>query len=145
MIEQFSDWLTEKQGEIEHVSTLLSVQLSSEPADLIEDLTAIEAWNGRLNELLANCNAFLDRSKLFYLPEAKDLRESERKAIVDEKVADIRKTRDILEGYVDALKQRLILGESILRWERPNHTPEMKDPNAYLQRPKTAAEIMRNQ
>lgn len=142
MIDQFLDWLRTYQSEIEHVGTLLATQLSSEPGDLIDDLTTIEAWGARIGSLLASANAHLDRAKLFYLPEGGEMRESERKAIVDEKVADIRKTRDILENYSNCIKQRLILGESVLRFERPTHTPEVKDPNAYL-RSKTAAEIMK--
>lgn len=139
MIDNFTTWLQNRQPEIENVGLLLSTQLSSEPASLIEDLVAIEAWNGRLNELLASCNAFLDQAKLFYLPSGDEMRESERKAVVEDRVANIRKTRDILEGYCDSVKQRLILGESILRWEKPH-----ADPNAGLQR-KTAADIMRGQ
>lgn len=141
MLDQFSDWLNARKPEIDTVGLLLCSQLSSEPSELIEDLAAIEAWNGRTNELLASCNAFLDRAKLFYLPQSGEMRENERKAIVEDKVADIRKVRDILEGYLDSIKQRLILGESILRWEKPTHTPEYRDPSIDLQR--SAANIMR--
>lgn len=143
MIEEFSDWLTTRQKEIEHVSALLSTELSNEPADLIEDLTVIEAWGSRVGELLATTEAYLSRAKLFFLPEGGEMRETERKAIVDDKVSDIRKTRDILESMRDCIKNRLILGESILRWEKPTHSPEIKDPNSYFKPQKSAAEIMR--
>lgn len=138
MIDHFTQWVLANQKDIEHVGLLLSTQLSGEPAQLIEDLTTIEAWNGRINDLLATANAFLDRGRLFYLPNAEGMRESERKATVDDNVADISKIRDILESYSDCIKQRLILGESILRWEKPNATPEYMTP-------KSAAQIMRGQ
>lgn len=135
MIEQFSNWLVSKQGEIEHVSSLLATELSHEPAGLVQDLIEIEAWYQRVGELLANANAQLDRAKRFYLPDRSEATtEADRRSYVDEKVADIRKTRDILESMLDAIKHRLILGESILRFEKPTHTPEYKEQSQSLRK-----------
>lgn len=135
----FEGWLQSKQPEIENVGLLLSTQLSSEPQELINDLTAVEAWNSRVGELLAEANAYLDRSTRYYLPDRSgDKTEADRKAFVDDKCADARKVRDILENLSDCIKQRLILGESILRFEKPIHTPEMQGTGL------SAADIMRH-
>lgn len=140
MIDQFSDWVKSKQTEIDHVGKLLFESLPTEPSEMIEALTGIEAWNGRISELLAHCSAFLDRAKLYYLPsDSLDMKESERKATVDSQCADIRKMRDILQGYSDAIKQRLILGESLLRWEKPHQSPAVME--SYPGR--SAADILR--
>jgi len=138
MIEQFATWLEGKQGEIEKVGLLLATQLPTDPIELIEEATVIEAWGGRMGELLANSEAFLSNAKLFYLPDAGDLREAERKAIVDAKVSDIRRVRDILQSYQDCIEKRISLIQSILRFQNPHITPDVK---GY---PGSAADIMRD-
>lgn len=127
MIEQFATWLEGKQGEIEHVSSLLATQLNPEPAGLIEDLTAVEAWNSRVGELLANATAYLDMAKKVYMPDRNEGTVDDRKILMEAKVADIQRVCSILESLGDSIKQRLILGESILRFEKPTHTPEYKE------------------
>lgn len=118
MIEQFATWIEGKQGEIEHVSSLLATQLNSEPSGLIEDLTAVEAWNSRVGELLANATAYLDKAKKFYMPDRSEGSVEDRKIVMEAKVADIQRVCAILESLSDSIKQRLILGESILRFEK---------------------------
>lgn len=137
MLDQFSDWLKGKQEEIEHIGSILATRLPADPSELIEGATEVEAWGSRVGELLAVVESFLTHGKLFYLPEAADLRESERKAIVDDKVADIRKVRDILESYKDCIEKRISLVQSILRYEKPHAAPEVKGYGS-------AADIMRS-
>jgi len=133
MIEKFTIWLNQNQKTISTVSNLLAVKLSSEPHNLIDDLVSIEAWNARIGELLAEANAWLDIGIKVHLPEREGgMTEAERKAHVNDAVSDIRKVRDILESMGDAIKQKLILGESILRFERPTMTPEYKEPKPSL-------------
>jgi hypothetical protein len=127
MINQFNDWFQSKLPDVRKVQDLLMVQLSNEPQQLIDDLTEVEAWASRCGELLAESNAWLDRAKLFYQPEkTEDLRESDRKAYVDSQVSDIRKVRDIMDSLCDCIKNRLILGESILRMQSIFREPSLK-------------------
>lgn len=141
MIDQFTTWVYSVRNDVDHVSRLLQMQLSAEPSDLIADLEAVEAWYSRLGELFALANGFLDRGKLFYLPpRSESLSEADRRAMVDNSTAEIRQFRDIVENLLDAIKQRLMLGMSILRFERPTMTPEVKNPSL-----KSAANIMRGE
>lgn len=145
MIDQFTLWLQSKSGEIEHVSTLLAIQLSGEPAELIEDLSTIEAWSGRVLELESICSAFLDRSKRFYLPTDPNMKETEKKLVLEAECADIKKTKIFLEGLSKCIQQRIMLGMAILKFEKPFSSPSIKDPNAGLLPRRTAGQIMRGE
>lgn len=114
---EFTTWIQRITPDVNHISELLMDPLSDEPENLIRDLTGIEAWAGRVGFLLAESNSWLDRAKRFYLPERSEgVTEGDRKSIVDDSVSEIRKTRDILEAMQENIRQRLILGESMLRY-----------------------------
>lgn len=118
MIEEFIAWEEKIRPEITHVSEILSQQLSDEPSKLIEDLENIEAWNGRIGALMAQSDSWLDRYSLICMPPREGKTEADRRAEVESIVSPIRLVRDTLEHFVDCIKQRLILGESILSYSK---------------------------
>lgn len=123
-------WKESIVPELEHVSSILSEQLSEEPEALIHDLKEVEAWNGRVISLLAQSNSWLERSKHQLMPLKEEGKsEADRKAQVDAAISPIRLIRDTLEGYADSIKQRLILGESCLSYAKMYRDPVvMKSP-----------------
>lgn len=122
----FIDWEKSKREEIEYVVGLMSKELSDEPIELINDLFQIEAWNTRIGVLLAQADSFLDRYTYIYMPVRDgDRTEADRKAFVDNSMTPIRQVRDTLERICDSIKQRLILGESVLSYFKVQY-PERK-------------------
>ncbi len=115
LMKGFLEWSEKIKPELEHISILLSEELSDEPSSLIQNLTNIEAWNGRAGALLAQADAWLDRYTLEAMPQRQEGRlEADRKALLDSETSPIRLLRDTIEKYSDSIRQRLILGESIL-------------------------------
>lgn len=124
IIEQFIQWHTKIAPEIRDVLSLLSVKLDKEPEGLINDLMVIETWNGRLQELLAESNGYLDRARGELIQSREAGTELSRKIALDSDTSAIRVVRDTLEGLCDAIKQRIILGESVLSFSK--QFPERK-------------------
>ena len=119
ILEEFVIWQKSIEEEIKHISSLLSQLLSDEPMTLIGDLTSIEVWNARCQNLLAQANSWLDRCRFSLMPQKEEGKsEADRKAEVDNAIAPVRLMRDTLESFCDAIKQRLILGESVLSFHK---------------------------
>lgn len=122
MMSEFLDWSEKVKPEIAHVSEILAQKLSDEPMELISDLQEIEAWNGRMGAILAQANSWLDRYKLVTMPSREAGRsETDRKVKMDSEVSPIRLMRDTLEHFCDSIRQRLILGESILSFHKQQY------------------------
>jgi len=130
ILEDFLAWEAENEATITLVQDLLSEALSGEPERLIKDLTIIESWGSRIGELLAEANSYLDRSKMTLKPSRSDENtELDRKCLLDGIVAPVRLVRDRLEIVHDAIKTRITLGQSLLKF----HT-QMREPRV-LERP----------
>jgi len=116
---EFIEWEQKVKPEIGHIGFILSQKLSDEPEALIKDLIEVESWNGRVGFLLAESNSWLDRFALTAMPPKEQGKtELDRETLLDSETAPIRLVRDILEHYCDAIKNRLVLGESILGYQR---------------------------
>lgn len=114
---EFNAWKERVHPDILNALNTLSESLSDEPEELIRDLVKSEAWNGRLQSLLSEANTFLDKGAIFYMPEkGSGFTQLQMKIVLDKELALIRGMRNKIEGICDAIKQRLILGESILRY-----------------------------
>lgn len=119
MWDEFVAWNNSIKTEMTEVSRLLSLRLSDEPAELIRDLEEIEVWNGRVGSLLAQADSWLDRYTFIAMPSREDGKlEADRRAQLDSETAPIRLLRDTLEHFSDSIRQRLILGESILSYQK---------------------------
>lgn len=116
--DDFLVWCEKMEEEMKHVLQLLGERLSDQPEELIQDLLAIEAWNGRCQFILAEANTYLDKARFAYKPPKEAGTEMDRRLILDDSVATYRLIRDKAEGLVEAIKQRLSLGQSILAYQR---------------------------
>ena len=124
ILDSFDAWKEKVRPDVAHVSNLLKQAISDEPSTLIQDLTHIEVWNARIGFILAEANSFLDRATFEMMPDEGTA--LEKKAMVESRVAPIRETRDKIEALMNAIKQRLILGESILGFQKQFADPRIQ-------------------
>jgi len=117
MLDEYTKWLETVQRDLDKSFILFSAPLSDEPEQLIRDITRIESWGARIGELLAESNGWLDRASLYYLPTKEGKTEFDRKIILENAVVPMRMVRDKLESVADAVKTRITLGQSILRYK----------------------------
>jgi hypothetical protein len=115
----FLEWHDGIKTQIGTVTALMVKPLSDEPELMIKQLELIEGWNSRVCFLLADANGYLDRASLeLRPPKSEDASEGDRKATLEAAVSPIRVVRDKLESLTSCIKQKLILGESILAYHR---------------------------
>ena len=113
---EFITWFESCEPEIVRVSDLLAVELSDNPSELQKQLVQIEAWNARMTSMLAWANSFLDGSeRANLLARSKEVTDLDREKYLADAVKDERRSRDILEGIVGSIKNRLILGMAIMK------------------------------
>lgn len=113
----FENWLDSVMPEMNEVQTILSKKLSDEPAGLIQDATEIEPWYSRMTYILAEANTYVDQHALTYLPPKGEYSELDRKVIMASKLSPIKQIRDKFESLSDAIKHRISLIQSILRYQ----------------------------
>jgi hypothetical protein len=113
-----NEMVSQTWREIDHVQKILSTKLSDEPEKLIGDLENIEAWNSRMGFLLADANSWLERARAQSIPDKEGKTEFERKILMEDAVTPIKRHRDVIESICDSIKQRLILGESVLSYQK---------------------------
>lgn len=114
---KFTNWILSITKDFKTSFLEASRPLPSNPEELISVLTTVEAWNARIGEILAEANSYLDLASKLYMPsKSNGMTEFERKSNLDSEVALIREWRNKAENLTNAIKQKLILGESILRY-----------------------------
>lgn len=118
VMDEFVEWNHGINDDFRHIGLILQQRLSDEPEELIGDLQDAEAWNSRCQALLAQANSWLDRATHHLMTEKGSRTDFERKAELGASIAPIRLVRDVLEGFCEALKQRLILGSSLVGYHR---------------------------
>ena len=114
--------------EIEFVEKLLRHQLSEEPEALVSDLRKAEVWYARLQTVLAFAETYLDLAEKEKLPSKENLTEMEREKVLAFRVAEERLLRDRLVNLLEALKTRILLGQTILNYHRDLHFSEKGRP-----------------
>lgn len=128
ILEEFVHWENLNQSVIFTVQDKMLENISSEPEKLIQDLCDIEGWNARIGELLSEANSWLDRAKMELRPDKDFGSEMDRRTELDGRTASIRVVRDKLESLASCIKQRLILGESLLAYARQFQEHKLKEP-----------------
>ena len=118
LLNKFTEWHQKNLPEVSHVADLLAQPLSDESSELIEQLSELEAWNARCGYWLSEANSYLSKFEYAYLGEKGDRTEEERKIKNKFDTSDYRRVRDQLEVLCDSIKQRLIMGESILSFQK---------------------------
>lgn len=113
----FVEWFETEEPDLVVVGGLLSEELSDAPARLTEQLVKIEAWYARMTSKLAWANSYLDAAeRRELLARDKEQRtDLDREKALADAVKDERRARDILEGMVGAIKNRMILGMALMK------------------------------
>lgn len=124
--EDFILWEEKIDPEIKDVESLLSIKLQDQPEGLINDLKVIETWSGRIGLLLAEANSWLDQASFQFKPVDGTIfdREIELKALT----APHRALSHHLESLSHAIKQRISLGQSILKFQIQFAEPRSEKP-----------------
>lgn len=113
----FSTWKLKIDRELPLIFEIASRRLPEAPEELIRSLTLIEGHYARLGTLLAEIGVFLDMGAKLYLPgKETGLSELDRKTSMKGDIAVIQGYHNQIENILDAVKQKIILGESILRY-----------------------------
>lgn len=112
----FVEWFETEEPDLVVVSELLSEELSDSPTRLTEQLVRIEAWYARMTSKLAWANSYLDAAeRRELLARDKEITDLDRQIRLADAVKDERRARDILDGMVTAIKNRLILGMALMK------------------------------
>lgn len=114
--EAFVEWFETEEAQIARVAALLSEELSDNPGRLTEQLVKAEAWYARMTSILAWANSYLDAAeRRELLARDKEITDLDRQIRLADAVKDERRVRDVLDGMVGAIKNRLILGMSLMK------------------------------
>ncbi len=116
MWENFKEWRERHREEVTHIRALLDIPLSDEPEALWQNVRDIEAHYGRLQYLVAIADEYLDEAECQALEtlqrQYEKLAAYEKEKMVNASVSEIRGYRDLLAGLIEAVKQRIMLGQS---------------------------------
>lgn len=124
--EQYLDWVRSASPDIDHVQKLMQERLSDEVGELLLQVTEAESWFSRVVYLLADATSLMERARGEYLPRLEGGTELHRKTALDNATAEFRRQRNVLDGLLEALKQRVNLGQSILKFQRELNGPGVR-------------------
>ena len=102
------------KGDIQHIESLLNQRFDMNPAALQEQLLDLSAWQGRCLGLLADADSLLDFAEQKAIMKRDDeWTDLDRRVNLKAATRNERRARDILKGFADAFKNKLILGMSL--------------------------------
>ena len=103
----FDQWFMGIAHEIEMVNGILAEDISSNPAQLYQQLSKANAFHARMSELLAEATSHLLQAEYqMLLSAAPDLSVKEKEIGIKAKTANERRVRDILDGLTRSLNLR---------------------------------------
>ena len=121
-MEKFEEWKERHEGELTEIRALLDTPLPDDPEALWQALRDIEAHYGRLQYLVAVADKYLDEAECQALEclqrQYEKLAAYEKEKMVNAAVSDVRAFRDLIEGLIEAVKQRVMLGQSRMAYMR---------------------------
>ncbi len=110
----FVDWITANLRDIEHTQLLMAQPLTDDPNMLQPQLAEVEAWFERANSLFADAKNFYYLAKRESLVARQDgLTDLDRESMQKGAVSNQRRVMDTLEGIVESIKSRLMLGMNL--------------------------------
>lgn len=116
-LQPFEGWLTFTLPFLTLVKETGIEKLSDEPGFLLSQLVKIEAYFAHLQYLLAEANAYLDVAEAERLvPKEPGITDIDREKQLAAAVVEERLVRDKIEGQCEFVKQRINLGQSILKY-----------------------------
>lgn len=126
--EELIAWEESIHNELQRTMDDLSKELSDEPEELIRQVTRAESLSARLGSLLSMANNLLDRAKFVHFPDKEPTKtESWRKAKLDHNISPFRLIRDNIETLNESIKQRIMVGQSILKYFGVTHAIQIKE------------------
>lgn len=129
IISDFEEWVKKIKPDMDHVLNLLSQKLSDEPEAIVADLQEIDAWGARMGYFLADANSWVDQALYWFRSDKSDDKtEADRKIILNGQVAYFRKVKEKIESLCSGVKQRMILGSSLLGYYRSTAEFKAKEP-----------------
>ncbi len=127
---EFIKWKEKQQQEVMEIMATLEIPLSDDPEALWQELKEVEAYYGRLQYIVAEADKFLDIAECQELEKLQRQYEKlaayEKEKMVNAAVSDVRAFRDLAQGLVDAIKQRIMLGQSRMAYMRDVYLTEIK-------------------
>lgn len=115
--EEFIEWANKARIEVGAMRGLLNTRIPDDLWPLREHLVKVEAYHARMVTLYADSERFLvdaEEREMNALGTAGGPT-SERKLHVKFKTIQERKVRDVLKGFCEGLKYRLMLGMSLMK------------------------------
>ena len=110
----FADWVQANLRDIEHTQLLMAQPLTDDPNLIQPQMAEVEAWFERANSLFADAKNFYYLAKREGLVARADgITDLDRESIQKGSVSNQRRVMDTLEGIVESIKTRLILGMSL--------------------------------
>lgn len=107
-------WFDAHEKDILHVQTILAQCLPDEPGKLDLMLRDVDAWYEAMNSCYADALTFYDDAKRRALvSRGEKVTDLDREIIMRSETTDERRLMVTLEGIVEAIKSRLILGMSL--------------------------------
>lgn len=113
---EFDNWRVKTKPDLTEVYIMLRKSLSDEPSQIIGEVTHADSWYSRMLYILSEANSFLDRAKAKFMPSQEGNTTMDRKVQLDAAVSEFREHRDKIEGLCDGMKQRISMGQSILKY-----------------------------
>lgn len=113
----FEDWIFEITEDLEFVSGELRDRMENNPEKIKESALTADAWSSRSRELLAEAEAQLDIAESEnIMPKQSGMTDKDREVHLAASCISERMTRDKIQGYCDALAQRVSLAQSLLKY-----------------------------
>lgn len=110
----------EKIEQVAEVEALLAEALNVvSGSELVLQLSSAEAWSGRVANLVYSAQEELHQMRNKYLvPKAQGLTELDRTVMLDAAVADYEARYKYLDALQEAIRRRVMLGQSLLKTMR---------------------------
>jgi len=113
---EFEDWLPVATAKFLELRGITRQPLSDNSVQMQKQLREVEAWQGTVSTMLAEATSYLaieeERSSQYY---HQDEGPGDRKRRVKSETEKERRILGLIQGQVDAIKNRLILGENLNR------------------------------
>ena len=119
---KFNDWKERHEQEVAEIRALLDISLPDDPEALWQAVRDIEAYYGRLQYLVSIADKYLDEAECQALEvlqrQYEKLAAYEKEKMVNAAVSEVRAFRDLIQGLIEAVKQRVMLAQSRMAYMR---------------------------
>ena len=112
----FEKFFRDNEREVKEVQSLLSIPLSDAPSQMVQQVLEIESHYGTLTSLQAHADYWLDMAEKGSIQPKNDGKtDFDRQIDLAAAVSLERRFRDVCVGLAEAVAQRIMLSQSLLR------------------------------